>query len=102
MREGPAHVTVTVTDTGPGLSPQDRAMIFEEYKQARTERVRKRGTGLGLAIARRLVTLHHGHIDVQSELGRGSTFRVRFPIGNIEAPASIRRPPPSLAPKGAP
>ena len=101
-REGPAHVTVTVTDTGPGISPQDRAMIFEEYKQARTERVRKRGTGLGLAIARRLVTLHHGHIDVQSELGRGSTFRVRFPIGNIEAPASIRRPPPSLAPKGAP
>jgi signal transduction histidine kinase len=75
-------------------------MIFEEYKQARSERVRKRGTGLGLAIARRLVTLHHGHIDVQSELGRGSTFRVRFPVGNIEAPPSIRKPPPSLAPKG--
>lgn len=99
MREGPAHVTVSVSDTGPGISQQERAMIFEEYKQARSERVRKRGTGLGLAIARRLVVLHHGHIDVQSELGRGSTFRVRFPVGNIEAPPSIRQPAPSLVPK---
>ncbi len=92
-REGPHAVSVSVSDTGPGISPQERAMIFEEYKQARSERPRRRGTGLGLAIARRLVLLHHGAIQVESELGRGSTFKVRFPIGNIEAPPSIKAPP---------
>ena len=93
-REGPHAVSVSVSDTGPGISPQERAMIFEEYKQARSERPRRRGTGLGLAIARRLVLLHHGSIQVESELGRGSTFKVRFPIGNIEAPPSIKKAPP--------
>ncbi|MBX3214364.1 MAG: HAMP domain-containing histidine kinase [Labilithrix sp.] len=84
-----------VRDTGPGISPQERAVIFEEYKQARSEQFRRRGTGLGLAITRRLVTLHHGTISVESELGRGSTFKVLLPIGNIDAPPSrkLSRPP---------
>jgi signal transduction histidine kinase len=83
---------LSVTDTGPGISPQERAVIFQEYKQARGERQRRRGTGLGLAIARRLVQLHHGSISVESELGRGSTFTVLLPIGNVEAAPSIRPP----------
>jgi signal transduction histidine kinase len=70
---------VSVRDTGPGISAQERALIFEEYKQTKEERARRRGTGLGLAIARRLVLMHGGHIDVESELGRGSTFRVLLP-----------------------
>jgi|GEM_PF-302129 len=84
-----------VSDTGPGISPQERAVIFEEYKQARSERYRRRGTGLGLAITRRLVMLHNGKISVESELGRGSTFKVMLPIGNIDAPPSrkLSRPP---------
>ncbi|MBX3220265.1 MAG: sensor histidine kinase [Labilithrix sp.] len=84
-----------VSDTGPGISPQERAVIFEEYKQARSEQFRRRGTGLGLAITRRLVMLHHGSISVESELGRGSTFKVLLPIGNIDAPPSrkLSRPP---------
>jgi signal transduction histidine kinase len=73
------YATVSVTDTGPGISPAERAVIFEEYKQAGEERARKRGTGLGLAIARRLVLMHGGTIHVESELGRGSTFRVLLP-----------------------
>lgn len=76
-----ALASLSVSDTGPGISPTERAMIFEEYKQAGAERLRKRGTGLGLAIARRLVMLHHGSIQVESELGRGSTFKVLLPIG---------------------
>lgn len=85
QRDG-AQVSLSVRDTGPGISEQDRALIFEEYKQAHGERSRRRGTGLGLAITRRLVMLHHGSIRVESELGRGSTFNVNLPIGNVNAP----------------
>ncbi|HEY2513729.1 MAG TPA: HAMP domain-containing sensor histidine kinase [Polyangiaceae bacterium] len=78
-RQG-SYATLTVSDTGPGISPAERAMIFEEYKQAGEERAKRRGTGLGLAIARRLVLMHGGTIHVESELGRGSTFRVLIPL----------------------
>lgn len=88
-REG-AQAELRVSDTGPGISEQERAVIFEEYKQARSERLRRRGTGLGLAITRRLVLLHHGSIHVESELGRGSTFKVLLPIGDVDAPPSRR------------
>ncbi len=93
-REG-VMAAFLVSDTGPGISEQERAVIFDEYKQARSERLRRRGTGLGLAITRRLVMLHHGKISVESELGRGSTFKVTLPIGNIDAPPSrkLSRPP---------
>jgi signal transduction histidine kinase len=87
------QASLSVSDTGPGISPQERAVIFREYKQARSERLKRRGTGLGLAIARRLVTLHQGSIQVESELGRGSTFKVLLPVGNIDAAPSIRAPP---------
>jgi signal transduction histidine kinase len=69
-----------VRDTGPGISPAERAMIFEEYRQAGDERTMRRGTGLGLAITRRLVLMHGGMIKVESELGRGSTFEVTLPL----------------------
>ena len=93
VRRDGALASLSVTDTGPGISPQERAVIFQEYKQARSERQKRRGTGLGLAIARRLVLLHHGSIAVESELGRGATFTVLLPIGNVEAAPSIRPPP---------
>lgn len=71
---------LSVSDTGPGISPQERAVIFEEYKQTKEERARRRGTGLGLAITRRLVLMHRGRISVASELGHGSTFEVLLPM----------------------
>ncbi len=71
---------LSVRDTGPGISPQERAVIFEEYKQTKEERVRRRGTGLGLAITRRLVLMQNGLIRVDSELGVGSKFEVLLPI----------------------
>jgi signal transduction histidine kinase len=79
LRQG-NYASVAVADTGPGISPAERAVIFEEYKQAGEERARKRGTGLGLAIARRLVLMHGGTIHVESELGRGSKFQVLLPL----------------------
>ena len=89
-REG-GLASLSVTDTGPGISPQERAVIFQEYKQARSERMKRRGTGLGLAIARRLVMLHQGSIQVESELGRGSTFKVLLPDRQRRCPALDRR-----------
>ncbi len=76
-RDGWAHLSVR--DTGPGISSREMAVIFQEYKQATEERARRRGTGLGLAIARRLVLLHGGRIEVDSQLGVGSTFHVFLP-----------------------
>ena len=78
-REG-RYARMSVRDTGPGISPQERAVIFEEYKQTKDERARRRGTGLGLAIARRLVLMHGGKIDVDSQVGLGSTFKVVLPV----------------------
>jgi len=78
-REG-RWARVRVRDTGPGISPQERAVIFQEYKQTKEERMRRRGTGLGLAIARRLVLMHGGKIEVESQVGKGSTFEVLLPV----------------------
>jgi signal transduction histidine kinase len=77
-REG-RYARFSVRDTGPGISPQERATIFQEYKQTKAERARRRGTGLGLAITRRLVKMHGGSIHLESEVGRGSTFKVLLP-----------------------
>jgi signal transduction histidine kinase len=78
-REG-RFATVSVRDTGPGISAQERAMIFLEYKQAKEERAKRRGTGLGLAITRRLVQMHGGTIEVDTQIGHGSTFTVFLPV----------------------
>ncbi len=78
------YARLSVRDTGPGIGAQERAVIFEEYKQAKDERSRRRGTGLGLAIARRLVMMHGGSIRLDSEVGRGSTFEVLLPAWNGE------------------
>ena len=89
VREG-AFARLFVSDTGPGISAAERAVIFEDYKQASDEKKRRRGTGLGLAIARRLVLMHGGDIEVESELGRGSTFAVRFPLAGKPLPGGAR------------
>ncbi|MCW5745717.1 MAG: GAF domain-containing protein [Alphaproteobacteria bacterium] len=72
---------IAVIDTGPGIAPADQARIFEEFQQVDNTSTRKKGgTGLGLAISRRIVALHGGAITVDSEVGRGSTFRVTLPV----------------------
>ncbi len=89
VREG-AFARLFVSDTGPGISAAERAVIFEDYKQASDEKKRRRGTGLGLAIARRLVLMHGGDIEVESELGRGSTFAIRLPLSGKPMPGGQR------------
>ncbi|HEY9675667.1 MAG TPA: sensor histidine kinase [Waterburya sp.] len=73
--------SLSVSDTGIGIAPDDQERIFEPYSQAFLNQGRhhKEGTGLGLAIVSRIVRLLHGEIHLVSELGVGSTFTVTFP-----------------------
>lgn len=72
---------IAITDTGPGIAPEDQARIFEAFQQVDNSNTRKKGgTGLGLSISKRLVEMHGGTMTVASELGIGSTFFVRLPI----------------------
>jgi signal transduction histidine kinase len=73
------EVRVSVTDSGPGIAVEDQVRIFEEFQQAAAGKEQREGTGLGLALSRRLVELHGGHIWVDSEVGKGSTFVFTLP-----------------------
>jgi len=72
------EVEIAVEDTGIGIPANDLSGIFDPYKQAHRGRG---GSGLGLAIVKGLVEAHGGRIQVESEEGRGSRFRVRLPRG---------------------
>jgi signal transduction histidine kinase len=73
------EVHVSVADTGPGIAPEDRTRIFEEFQQTDLGANAREGTGLGLALAKSLIELHGGRIWVESELGEGSTFTFALP-----------------------
>ena len=73
------YIEFAVTDSGPGIPPADLGHIFDRYWHARRG-ARTTGSGLGLAIARGLVEAHGGSIDVESALGKGTTFRFTIPI----------------------
>lgn len=78
--ENPDALTLTVADTGIGISPDQRPHIFEAFRQGDQTLSRRRpGTGLGLAIVQSLVTIMGGTITVDSQPGQGSTFTVTIP-----------------------
>lgn len=72
----PGWVVIKVTDTGTGISAEDQAMLFERFRQGHH---RRSGSGLGLYLSRRIIETHKGTVDLESELGKGSTFTVRLP-----------------------
>lgn len=75
------HVTVQVSDTGPGIAPEDLPHIFDRFYRADKARTRAAGgSGLGLAIVRSLVTLHGGTVQAESLPGEGSRFVVTLPL----------------------
>ena len=72
-------VLVSVSDTGPGMAPEEAKELFNRYKQlASPEKIK--GTGLGLAISRAIIEMHGGKIWVESQAGKGSTFKFTLPI----------------------
>lgn len=77
--DGGRWVDVRVADTGEGISPEELPRVFDRFYRGDYARAREGGTGLGLAIARLLVEQHGGRIEVSSQLGSGSEFRVLLP-----------------------
>jgi two-component system, NtrC family, sensor kinase len=79
-RQADGSVEISVSDTGIGISPEDQAKIFEEFRQVGSDYAHKvEGTGLGLTLAKKFVELHGGRIWVESEVGKGSTFSFTLP-----------------------
>jgi signal transduction histidine kinase/ActR/RegA family two-component response regulator len=99
-----AHVEITVSDSGPGISPDFLPQVFERFRQADASITRKHGgLGLGLAIVKQLVELHGGTVRAENgSAGRGATFLVTLPLGasrdeehdEREHPATERTPVP--------
>jgi signal transduction histidine kinase/DNA-binding response OmpR family regulator len=78
-RQSGGDVRIDVRDSGPGIPPQEKQRIFEAFHRIRNSEKTTEGTGLGLAITRRLVELHGGTLDVESEPGAGSCFFFTLP-----------------------
>ncbi|CAA7621598.1 PAS domain-containing sensor histidine kinase [Magnetospirillum sp. UT-4] len=78
-RDG-AEVILTVTDSGPGISPEDQARVFDSFVRTAPD-TGQGGAGLGLALVRRFVELHGGRVELKSLAGQGTTVTIRLPVG---------------------
>lgn len=72
-----------VADEGRGIPPDELDKIFEMFYQIDRHRHEDQGAGVGLTIVRRIAVLHHGRIDVESQVGKGSCFTIALPHSNI-------------------
>ncbi len=82
----PEGAAFAVVDTGPGIPEQHLPRLTERFYRVSTSRSRESGgTGLGLAIVKHVLMIHQARLEVQSEVGVGSTFRCVFPEGRVEA-----------------
>jgi signal transduction histidine kinase len=80
QENGRDWITLSVADTGIGMTPEQMGKLFQEFSQASSTTATKYGgTGLGLVISRRFCQMMGGDITVASELGKGSTFMIRLP-----------------------
>jgi CheY-like chemotaxis protein/HPt (histidine-containing phosphotransfer) domain-containing protein len=92
-RDGDAGWVITISDTGPGLDDRDRARVFAPFVQADSSAARRHeGAGLGLALAARLVERMGGRIEVDSEPGAGSRFRIVLPLTDAPRAEPEQRP----------
>jgi PAS domain S-box-containing protein len=87
------YLVVQVSDTGVGIAREDLGRLFREFEQLpQPGGIRPEGTGLGLALTKRLVELHGGKVEVQSELGKGSTFSVHLSLRSPDESGVVRIP----------
>ena len=83
--DGANFALLDVADSGPGLSAKDAARVFERFYRVEESRTRANGgSGLGLSIVAALTAAHGGTAEVETEPGRGSRFRIRLPLANLQ------------------
>lgn len=82
LHENDNSILIKVSDLGPGLTPEQQTRVFERFYRVDQSRTRNgsEGSGLGLSIVQAIMDAHHGSVDIESELGRGTTFTLTFPI----------------------
>jgi signal transduction histidine kinase len=88
IRATQEHAVLRVRDTGVGIPAEDLPHVFERFRRVEGSRGRAlEGSGIGLALVQELVKLHGGTVQVESELGRGTTFSVAVPLGSAHLPS---------------
>jgi PAS domain S-box-containing protein len=91
-RTDPSSVTLTVTDTGVGIAPDEQPLVFERFRRARASRARTyEGTGIGLALVADLAALHGGEAGLSSKLNEGTSVTVRIATGTAHLPPEAVR-----------
>jgi len=92
LRQTPSDVLIEVKDRGIGINAKDVSRIFDPYYRAQfSDTQTRRGAGLGLTLVQQIVASHGGHVEVESEPGKGSTFRLHFPRISAEDPQPVAR-----------
>lgn len=79
VKDDPSRVCFAIEDMGVGIDAKDQIKLFQPFSQLDAAKGRGEGTGLGLAVTKHLVELHNGRIEVESQVGKGSTFRFSIP-----------------------
>jgi PAS domain S-box-containing protein len=81
LQQAGKYVLTTITDSGIGMKPEEKQRLFHEFFRAKNEHTKNiSGTGLGLSIVKRIVESYAGRIEVESEFGKGTTFKIYLPI----------------------
>ena len=95
------EAVVQVKDTGPGIAEEDLCRVFDEFRQLDHTANVSGTTGLGLTVSKQILELHDGHVWVESELGKGSTFSFSLPLHPFVSP-TVSTKSPSLSATGKP
>ena len=75
------HIYLSIKDTGRGIKKEDQKKIFDKFYRVHTGNVHDvKGFGLGLAYVKKIVTAHDGEITIESDYGKGTTFKIKLPI----------------------
>lgn len=85
------HISIHISDTGKGLSVEEQAKIFEPFNRLGAEYTDIEGVGIGLTISKKLMEIMDGSINVESEKGKGTTFHIDCPVGNIPEISSNKK-----------
>lgn len=90
LRQTPEYVVIEVKDRGIGIGGSDVSRVFDPYYRAQfSDTTTRRGAGLGLTLVQQILESHGGKVEVESEAGTGSTFRLMFPTALAGDPASV-------------